>query len=267
MKGNGYGFGRAGLAVAAATLSPILAVGTVHELVGLPDESTRSCSPRRWHRPDTTEPVLTVGRQRPHRCAARLGRPGDRQARVATMHRYGGDVELVARSPTRRPPHGRRAIHPPLAGTDDEHRRADRPAPARHRPDRSTSGSATSPPATYERLPDSHQYKLRLGTLPLARGSANRCSSRPTCSTREPIEAGERRRLPTSNRRADGTLVMIGAGTANGVAALPTAAARSITIATASSCSNRRTCTRRWRSSRSASLSERSAAGSTCSAR
>src|SRR5690606_25597763 len=37
VKGNGYGFGRIGLATIAARLSPIIAVGTVHELDGLPD--------------------------------------------------------------------------------------------------------------------------------------------------------------------------------------------------------------------------------------
>ena len=37
VKGNGYGFGRAALAAIAAEISDTIAVGTVHELDGLPD--------------------------------------------------------------------------------------------------------------------------------------------------------------------------------------------------------------------------------------
>ena len=36
VKGNGYGFGRTALAQLATTLSPVIAVGTVHELGGVP---------------------------------------------------------------------------------------------------------------------------------------------------------------------------------------------------------------------------------------
>ena len=37
VKGNGYGFGRVGLAHAAVKIGPLLAVGTVHEVAGLPE--------------------------------------------------------------------------------------------------------------------------------------------------------------------------------------------------------------------------------------
>ena len=46
VKGNGYGFGRANLAIAAGRLSPIIAVGTVHELDGLPDETVENVTHR-----------------------------------------------------------------------------------------------------------------------------------------------------------------------------------------------------------------------------
>ena len=56
VKGNGYGFGRDGLAIAAVELSPLLAVGTVHELAGLPEQCTPivltpTLHPARVHRP------------------------------------------------------------------------------------------------------------------------------------------------------------------------------------------------------------------------
>ena len=41
VKGNGYGFGRQALAAEASKLSPIIAVGTVHELDGLADAGDR----------------------------------------------------------------------------------------------------------------------------------------------------------------------------------------------------------------------------------
>ena len=51
VKGNGYGFGRAMLASIAAEMSDTIAVGTVHELDGLPTglghAVTSRCSRRR----------------------------------------------------------------------------------------------------------------------------------------------------------------------------------------------------------------------------
>ncbi|MGA0879369.1 MAG: alanine racemase, partial [Ilumatobacteraceae bacterium] len=40
VKGNGYGFGRAFLAERAATLSPLMAVGTIHEVSDVPSNYT-----------------------------------------------------------------------------------------------------------------------------------------------------------------------------------------------------------------------------------
>ena len=63
VKGNGYGFGRDGLAIAAVELSPLLAVGTVHELAG---------------------PAGAVHTDRPHAHAARRPSPPNRCSRSAT---------------------------------------------------------------------------------------------------------------------------------------------------------------------------------------
>ena len=61
VKGNGYGLGRDTLATAAAKLSPIIAVGTVHELADLPDETIPVVLTPTLTAPESTEPVLTVG--------------------------------------------------------------------------------------------------------------------------------------------------------------------------------------------------------------
>src|SRR4029077_5756797 len=79
------------------------------------------------------------------------------------MHRYGNGIELVAVAQQA----GLRtvgvAVHPPLAGPDDDHRRdiVDRLPEIDPSLDVWVSHLA---PTTYSSLPDSHHYKLRSGT-------------------------------------------------------------------------------------------------------
>ena len=62
VKGNGYGFGREWLAGVAAEFADTIAVGTIHELEGLPAVG----HPRRAHAdPRAAEPVRPAG---PNRC-------------------------------------------------------------------------------------------------------------------------------------------------------------------------------------------------------
>ena len=124
VKGNGYGFGRAELAGIAAQLGDLVAVGTVHELAGLPGGATPVVLTPALRPPDDTRPVLTVGAV--HHVDALAGWRGRVVVKLASsMNRFGIDVsdlgpltvairraglEIVAF-----------AVHPPLAGTDDEH--------------------------------------------------------------------------------------------------------------------------------------------------
>jgi len=217
VKGNGYGIGRQELAVAARKLSPIIAVGTVHELTGLPDDATPVVLTPTLGPPDSTEPVLTVSNQA--HIDALHGWNGRVIIKLASsMRRYGGDIGLVAAAQRA----GLRtvgvSIHPPLAGDDNAHR-ADI---VRHLPDIDPSLDvwvSHLAPTTYESLPTSHQYKLRLGTY-LWHGDREALKLEADVLDTRPVTAGERAGYRLAEVTGDGTLVMVGAGTTNGVTAL-----------------------------------------------
>ena len=180
VKGNGYGFGRAGLAIAAAELSPLSRSAPSTNSTGCPTESPRSCSPRRSPARCRPTPVLTVGNRHHVDALARLGRAGDRQAGVVDA-----PVRRRDRAGRRRP--GRRAAHR-RRGDPSAARRHRRRAPRRdrrlapaHRPEPRRVGQPPLPPR-YAALPRLAPYRLRLGTY-LWHGDARRSTSTPTCST------------------------------------------------------------------------------------
>ncbi len=219
IKGNGYGFGRDGLAVAAAELSPILAVGTVHELLDdLPDGTTLVVLTPTLTPPASTEPVLTVG------SAAHIEALQGWAGRVivkleSDMHRYGGPIELVAEAQRA----GLRtvgvSIHPPLAGDEAAHR----DQIVRRLPEIDPSLDvwvSHLSPSTYEALPATHRYKLRLGTY-LWHGDREALHLEADVLDTRPVRAGQTVGYRLNEVSDHGTLVMIGAGTANGVTVLP----------------------------------------------
>ena len=61
VKGNGYGFGRLNVAEMAAEFADTIAVGTVHELAGLPDGPTPVVLTPALDAPEEISPILTVG--------------------------------------------------------------------------------------------------------------------------------------------------------------------------------------------------------------
>lgn len=214
VKGNGYGFGRPGLAVAAAKLSEIIAVGTVHELAGLPADVTPLVLTPTLRPPDTTDAVLTVA-SKTH-IAVLAGWQGRVVVKLASrMQRYGGDIGLVAEAQRA----GLRtvgvAIHPPLAGSDDDHRAqiVDRLPEIDPSLDVWVSHLA---PTTYETLPSSHRYHLRLGTY-LWHGDRESLHLEADVLDTRPVVGGTRAGYRLTDVPGHGTLVMIGAGTANGV--------------------------------------------------
>ncbi|MEZ5296980.1 MAG: alanine racemase [Ilumatobacteraceae bacterium] len=217
VKGNGYGFGRPGLAIAAAKLSPLLAVGTVHEIAGLPDGVTPVVLTPTWRPPESTEPVLTVG-SGDHIAALR-----DWGGRVivklpSAMQRYGGSIDLVEAAQHAGLSTVGVSIHPPTAGTDDDHRRQI----VEHLPEIDPSLDVWVShlfPSTYESLPDTHRYKLRLGTY-LWHGDREALHLEADAIDTRPVRAGDHAGYRLTEVPGAGTLVMIGAGTANGVAPL-----------------------------------------------
>jgi alanine racemase len=214
VKGNGHGFGRRPLAEIAADISDTIAVGTVHELDCLPDGPTPVVLTPTLEAPDDTRAILTVGSL--EHIAALGAWPGRVIIKLASsMRRYGGGIGLVEKARAGGLGIAGVAIHPPLAGTA-----------AQHRVDVERWLDAVDPslevwvshlpPSEYALLPTSHRYRIRLGTT-LWHGDKSALRIEASVLHTTTIAAGERAgyRLGTAVR--DGTLVMIGAGTANGV--------------------------------------------------
>jgi len=134
------------------------------------------------------------------------------------MHRYGDGIELVEQAQSA----GLRtvgvAIHPPLAGSDDDHR----DDIVSRLPDIDPSLDvwvSHLAPATYAALPRSHRYRLRSGTY-LWLGDREALRLEADVLDTRPVESGTKVGYRLTTVDVSGTLVMIGAGSANGVAPL-----------------------------------------------
>lgn len=218
VKGNGYGFGRTELAAIAVRLSPLIAVGTVHELDGLPEEAIPVVLTPTFTAPDSDVPVLTVGSEA--HIDALAGWGGRVVVKLTSdMHRYGGGIELVARAQHA----GLRtvgvAIHPSLAASEEARRAQVTSRLAEIDPSLDVWVSHLAP-ATYRSLPPTHRYKLRAGTY-LWHGDREALHLEARVIDTRPVSAGTPVGYRLTPVPADGVLVMVGAGTANGVAPLP----------------------------------------------
>ena len=224
VKGNGYGFGRVGLAVAAVELSPLIAVGTVHELAELPAKAVPvvltptlaapPAPPVGHHRP-----VLTVAD--PVHVAALNGWGGQVVVKLmSSMRRYGAGpaevLELLALAQQAGLHTVGVALHPPLAG-DDADRRAEIEAWLPHVDPSLDVWVSHLSPDTYAGLPTSHRYKLRVGSY-LWHGDRGALRLTANVLQTRPVARGETAGYRLTPVSGDGTLVMIGAGSAAGVA-------------------------------------------------
>ena len=130
VKGNGYGFGREWLAERAALLAPMMAVGTVYEVDSVPSNFSALVLTPALAVPDglRDNAILTVGSPT-HVEAAATG-SGQRRVVVkvrSTMNRYGVDADTVDESISLCRHKGLVvagvSIHPPLHGSNADHRR------------------------------------------------------------------------------------------------------------------------------------------------
>jgi alanine racemase len=217
VKGNGYGFGRLALARLAAEFCDTVAVGTIHELDGLPDELHAVVLTPTLVPPPTTAPILTVG------SAAHIDALSGWGGRVlvkleSSMHRYGGTVALVDRARVAGLDVVGVSLHPPIAGSSDDH--ADEIRQVLGDVDTSLPVWVSHlDPATAASLPTSHAYRLRLGTSLWHGDKASLQLSADVLDVR-PVTAGARAGYHGERVPTDGHLVMIGAGTAHGVTTL-----------------------------------------------
>ena len=222
VKGNGYGFGRTRLASVAAEFADTIAVGSVHELDGLPEGiDTVVLTPiptaQALTAPEENSLILTVGSDEHIRALDGWG--GCVLVKVAsTMQRFGRGVELVTAA--------RRAglqvegvsVHPPLAGTMAEHAAGIVDAARDVPPDLPVWVSHVDP-ATYRSLPTTHTYRLRLGTM-LWHGDKSALHLDADVIDVRPVAPGQPVGYRLTPAPADGHLVIVGAGTANGVTPL-----------------------------------------------
>ncbi len=217
VKGNGYGFGRAALVTIAAEFTDTVAVGTVHELDGLPETLNPVVLTPTLTAPATTTPVLTVANST-HVDALSRWRGRVVVKLTSSMRRYGRGPELIDDA--------RRAgldvvgvsIHPPLAGTAADHRDEIVELIGDVDADIAVWVSHLDP-GTYSSLPSTHTYRLRLGTA-LWHGDKSFLHLDTDVLDVRSVEAGEPVGYRQNTSAGRGHLVMIGAGTANGVTEL-----------------------------------------------
>jgi hypothetical protein len=134
------------------------------------------------------------------------------------MHRFGRGVELIETA--------RRAglrvegvsVHPPLAGSMGDHA-ADIIEASRDVPTDLPVWVSHLDPETYRSLPTAHTYRLRLGTM-LWHGDKSALHLDADVIDVHPIGAGERAGYRLTPAPGDGHLVIVAAGTANGVGPL-----------------------------------------------
>jgi alanine racemase len=232
VKGNGYGFGRAWLAETAAEFADTIAVGTIHELDRLPPAVTPVVLTPTLHpgalldaAGSRSEPglILTVGNA--SHVAALAGWRGRVLVKVASsMQRYGRsgeslDALLAAATGAGLEVVGV-SIHPPLVGTAADHSAEIAELVARVDPSLPVWVSHLDA-ASYAALPATHSYRLRLGTL-LWHGDKSMLHLTADVLDVRPVTAGARVGYRLGAVASDGHLVMVGAGTAHGVAPLDT---------------------------------------------
>jgi alanine racemase len=226
VKGNGYGFGLGRLAGAAVRFGfGALAVGTVHELASLPPlvQAPIVLTPMGAQHRLCRDAVLTVGSVAHVDVLARAGLAPPVVVKLASsMRRYGVEPDALADLLTAAAGAGLEvrqfALHLPLAGEAAE------VEPWLIRLPNDTPLSVSHLDATaLTRLRDAHPRRrivARLGTA-LWHGDKSFLALRSDVLDVRPARAGARAGYRLAPVPADGALVMVGAGTAQGVHPLP----------------------------------------------
>lgn len=223
VKGNGYGFGRDWLAERAATLAPVMAVGTIHEVASVPSNYTAVVlTPSLDPSPITrANAVFTVG------SSAQAEALGTTRRRVlvkiaSTMRRYGVAPTEVAELVARLGAAGHQvegvSIHPPLTGSSADHRSEIESIVSGLDPALAVWVSHLEV-ADYDALRAAHAHRswhLRLGTALWHGDKSMLALSAEVIETRR-VRAGDVVGYRGSRIATDGTLVMIGCGSAHGV--------------------------------------------------
>ncbi len=229
VKGNGYGFGRLRIAELAAELADTIAIGNAHELAGLPSGPDivvlTPVGADAFMMPEVSallahhDPILPVGSAAHIDTLADGGWSGRVTVKLASdMRRFGHGTELVEVARGRGLDVVGVSIHPPIAGSVDDHVRQVTDLLPEIDPALTVWLSHLSIGA-YESLPSSHSYRLRVGTA-LWHGDKSALHLGADVLEVRAVTAGTAAGYHQSTVPVDGHLVVIGAGTANGVAPL-----------------------------------------------
>ena len=225
VKGNGYGFGRATLGAIAAELTDTIAVGTVHELDHVPAGVTPVVLTPSLAPPATVNPVLTVGSVAHAR--ALDGWPGRVLVKLASsMRRYGATTDTLGALTTAARSAGLDvvgfSVHPPLAGTDDEHL-DDVNHWVEHLDPADELWVSHLAPGAYADLREAwpnRRFRVRVGTaLWHGQGRPALHLGADVLEVRR-VHGGTHAGYRQGTLPGDGALVMVGAGSAHGVSAL-----------------------------------------------
>ncbi len=236
VKANGYGFGRAYLADLVRSWSESdtaideLAVGTVHELAGLPPDGPRPLvltpALARELTSSVGPAILTVSRAEHVAEVVASGVEAPVVVKLLSgMRRYGVGLEalpslldtIAAADLTI---HGY-ALHPPLAGAAEEHA-AEAAAWADRLPAGATIYVSHLDAPAFSRLVanrPAHRWRIRLGTA-LWHGNKSAFHLGADVVDVRAVRAGERAGYRLVEIPVDGNLVLVTAGTAHGVAPL-----------------------------------------------
>lgn len=216
VKGNGYGFGRDHLAAIAAQQCTTIAVGTVHELGSVPTGVTAVVLTPSLIAPDSSAPILTVGA--PEHIAPLRGWSGRVLVKLASsMHRYGAGHELIDIARDAGLDVVGVSIHPPLQTDDNDH--ADDICDLVADVDPSLEVWVSHVATTIAERLHGRQVRHRIGTR-LWHGDRDALHLSAQVIDVRPITAGSTVGYRQTTVTTDGHLVMVGAGSAHGVAPL-----------------------------------------------
>jgi alanine racemase len=227
VKGNGYGFGRPTLHAIAATLSDFVCVGTVHELDAVAAAVTPVVLTPTLEAPPSTAMVLTVGSVAD--VDALSGWRGQVIVKLqSSMRRYGAIPAALQAVATAARASGLEIIgcslHLPLAGTEGE-RVAEVEAWIDHLDAHDTdlplwlSHLHTQSYSALQARHTDRQFRLRLGTQ-LWHGDKSFLQLHADVLAVHDIRAGDRAGYQLVEVPHDGHLVLVGAGSAHGIAQL-----------------------------------------------
>jgi alanine racemase len=225
VKGNGYGFGRATLHPLIKGLSDYVCVGTIYELDDVAERVTPVVLTPSPTPPTSSTAILTIGSVRD--IEALSGWRGRVLLKLqSSMRRYGATPDQFKRVESAAAHAGLDivgyALHLPLVGTD-----ADRLAEVEawldvadpFQPVWLSHLLPQSYAALRARSPD-RQFRLRLGTA-LWHADKSFLQLHADVGAVRHVHAGDRAGYQLTESPADGDLVIVGAGSAHGVAPLP----------------------------------------------